>query len=606
MIASFGIFACTIAFIQSKPKQATGPYIEYDPPEAPPHWVDQVTQQTKKERPNILFVVYDARRRDDFSFGPHANTRNDTPFLSEFKDHAAYFQNAVSPGCWTVPVHASIFSGLSVRDLGIDLYQPGYNVYPKTFLSLPEILRLTGYRTIAYADHPYFLGNDMNTSLIRGFKYYSIIRDFRRGFATRTNVASRGNHAEKQYPLQGIKNLPYQSVLADIASFNAGDLRFDLETQADYDPTTGLYFPHLYSLYQQSEYFQRRYGDDFDRKLFAKTDDDPYFLFVNLHMCLIAEPDPGLWSTWAIKTLLMNAQAQQTTVESSAQDLTIENLLDRNIDRLGFTKLSSSELGMKKKRTLVKEVFDNRFYDCNFRAIWEYLDQMALTENTVTIVASDHGMGHSERGAKYHAHGGARPHETIVQVPLIIRFPKSSTLERLHQTYEQTVSLTDLFQTIVELGIGSELLSRPIPIRGKSLVHRMIEGDFESMVFSECTLKPDSYDTFPQQAGYARAIYADNMKMIHAPETSTIPSDLEFFDRIPHDPTTRTTLTELYDLANDPNETTNLALSNHPALAKMFNLFQTILVEAVRDDHPDTPEWNLAETDTLRALGYVE
>src|SRR5512138_409682 len=71
-------------------------------------------------RPNVLLVVYDARRRDDFSFGPFGNRRGDTPFLAELAERSIFFEDAVAPGVWTVPVHASMFTGLSVCELGID------------------------------------------------------------------------------------------------------------------------------------------------------------------------------------------------------------------------------------------------------------------------------------------------------------------------------------------------------------------------------------------------------------------------------------------------------------------------------------------------------
>ena len=47
-----------------------------------PAWLDGVKAETGA-RPDLLLVVYDARRRDDFSFGPFGNRRGDTPFLAE-------------------------------------------------------------------------------------------------------------------------------------------------------------------------------------------------------------------------------------------------------------------------------------------------------------------------------------------------------------------------------------------------------------------------------------------------------------------------------------------------------------------------------------------
>jgi hypothetical protein len=42
----------------------------------------------RANRPNIVLVVYDARRRDDFSFGQHGNRRGDTRFLADLANRA--------------------------------------------------------------------------------------------------------------------------------------------------------------------------------------------------------------------------------------------------------------------------------------------------------------------------------------------------------------------------------------------------------------------------------------------------------------------------------------------------------------------------------------
>src|SRR5262245_47771823 len=158
---------------------------EAPPPEA---WVRRVRDAPPAQRPNLLLVVYDARRRDDFSLGPFGNDRSDTPFLEEFsRTDALSFEDAVSPGCWTVPVHAAIFSGLSVCQLGIDIYNAGFTGFGTHFRSLAEILALAGYHTVAYADHPYFYSANRETTLIRGFEHFNVVTDFKR-YGTQTNV----------------------------------------------------------------------------------------------------------------------------------------------------------------------------------------------------------------------------------------------------------------------------------------------------------------------------------------------------------------------------------------------------------------------------------
>jgi arylsulfatase A-like enzyme len=149
-----------------------------------------------------LLVVYDARRRDDFSFGRYGKRRGDTPFLAALKDRAVYFENAIAPGCWTVPVHASMFTGRSVCDLGIDYYNPGHTILSPEVPSLAEILGAAGYQTVAYADHPFFYGGDLKLSLVRGFAQFSVIAEFA-NYSSYTNVGTPGHAVERRSTLTG-------------------------------------------------------------------------------------------------------------------------------------------------------------------------------------------------------------------------------------------------------------------------------------------------------------------------------------------------------------------------------------------------------------------
>ena len=61
-------------------------------------------------RPNIVFVVWDTVRADHTSLYGYA--RKTTPFLDEFAKNARVYDDCISAGSWTVPSHASMFTGL--------------------------------------------------------------------------------------------------------------------------------------------------------------------------------------------------------------------------------------------------------------------------------------------------------------------------------------------------------------------------------------------------------------------------------------------------------------------------------------------------------------
>jgi arylsulfatase A-like enzyme len=59
---------------------------------------------------NVLFVVMDTVRKSHLSV--YGDDRPTTPNLADFADEARVFEQAVAPAPWTLPVHASLFTGL--------------------------------------------------------------------------------------------------------------------------------------------------------------------------------------------------------------------------------------------------------------------------------------------------------------------------------------------------------------------------------------------------------------------------------------------------------------------------------------------------------------
>src|SRR5262249_59904051 len=60
-------------------------------------------------RPNVLLVIFDTARGDRFPFDGYA--RPTAPNLGEIARQGVVYRNAWSPAPWTVPAHASLFTG---------------------------------------------------------------------------------------------------------------------------------------------------------------------------------------------------------------------------------------------------------------------------------------------------------------------------------------------------------------------------------------------------------------------------------------------------------------------------------------------------------------
>ncbi|MEQ1895201.1 MAG: sulfatase, partial [Planctomycetota bacterium] len=110
-------------------------------------------------RPNVLVVVLDTVRADHVSL--YGYGRETTPELAawvERRDNAVVFPRAYANGTWTVPSHASLFTGLLPNEHGAHFaldgaVRVGFGIKPSV-PTLAELLKESGYATVAgYANH---------------------------------------------------------------------------------------------------------------------------------------------------------------------------------------------------------------------------------------------------------------------------------------------------------------------------------------------------------------------------------------------------------------------------------------------------------------------
>ncbi|MFB6101781.1 MAG: sulfatase [Haloplanus sp.] len=96
---------------------------------------------------NVLFVVMDTVRADHLT--PYGYDRQTTPGLADFAAEATVFEEAVAPAPWTLPVHASLFTGLYPSQHGADQENP----YLEGVTTLAETLSAAGYDTACYSSN---------------------------------------------------------------------------------------------------------------------------------------------------------------------------------------------------------------------------------------------------------------------------------------------------------------------------------------------------------------------------------------------------------------------------------------------------------------------
>lgn len=112
-------------------------------------------------QPNILCISIDSLRRDFCSI--YTESEDTTPFLNSISDELTIFQNAISPSCWTLQVHGSVFTGLYPPEHGVLDKNNSLGDHP----TFAELLSRKGYDTQSFGYNGWFEAGD----ILRGFNH---------------------------------------------------------------------------------------------------------------------------------------------------------------------------------------------------------------------------------------------------------------------------------------------------------------------------------------------------------------------------------------------------------------------------------------------------
>jgi arylsulfatase A-like enzyme len=134
---------------------------------------------TKSKRPNLLLITLDTTRADHL--GSSGYERDTSPHLDRLASEGEQYLNAVTNSSWTLPSHASLFTGKHPREHGARSHILGTHSLMWSFFGLPldeltlaERLSLLGYRTGAVVAGS-MLSVDFGFS--QGFDYYNQLRN---------------------------------------------------------------------------------------------------------------------------------------------------------------------------------------------------------------------------------------------------------------------------------------------------------------------------------------------------------------------------------------------------------------------------------------------
>ncbi|MDQ6645196.1 MAG: sulfatase, partial [Chloroflexota bacterium] len=365
-------------------------------------------------RPDIVLLVLDTQRVDRLScYGYAAET---SPYIDELAADSTLFQCAVAPAQWTIPSHASMFTG--VYPSTHNTIQ-SFSVLPETLPTLAERLRDGGYFTAAFCNNP--LVGVVNNGLRRGFLSFLNYSGL---------LTSRPNQAGVNRNLYDRYRQVFKGFLADTISSMQ-----DVFARSDY--LLNLSFsPLMVPLWQTALSFKENTGkslNDAARLLIERKDvaeDQPIFSFINLmgvHMPY--HPSQKNMERFA-PHLLHNQKAQRY-------------LRHFNSDVFGwYAPLSSTQDELDKATLDGMYNAEVATQDELVGAFLKKLRESGLLDNTLLIVCADHGEHLGEKRLVGHS---LSLYNELVRVPLIIRDP-SNDLPR-GTTVEHFVSTRRIFQT---------------------------------------------------------------------------------------------------------------------------------------------------------------
>jgi arylsulfatase A-like enzyme len=358
--------------------------------------------------PNLLLIVLDTVAADHL--GLHGYERPTSPTLDELARAGIHFEAAQAASSWTLPSHASMFTGRWPHELSANWLTPLDGAHP----TLAEFLGRRGYATAGFVANSAFCAAD--SGLGRGFAAY---RDyiFPRLTALRPAVL--------------VERLV--GGLQEVERFLEEWLDFDLLRPA-VQRSWLLFNGHR----KDAAAINRELLDWLSSR---RQPERPFFAFLNYYDAHYPYQLPEL----SVHRFGVGPRDGR------------ESDLIQNWWPLEKRGLSAREIAF------VRDSYDDcvAHLDEQLGCLLDELGRLGVLDRTWVIVAADHGESFGEHPGVF-CHGTSL-YQTELHVPLVIRPPAGN--QPSGRVVKPTVSLRDLAATIVDL-VGQEAGS---PFPGESL-----------------------------------------------------------------------------------------------------------------------------------------
>ncbi|MDH5354671.1 MAG: sulfatase-like hydrolase/transferase, partial [Gammaproteobacteria bacterium] len=463
----------------------------------------------QKKQPNILLIFVDNQPAN--MLGCAGNTEIHTPHLDALAKHAVRFSEAYCPNAMCSPCRASVLTGLMPSQHGVHTWLDDSTIadWPKNWnalqelSTLPDLLSQAGYDTALMGK--YHLG--IADTPQNGFKEW---------------VTLQVGHVQSFYDNEMIVNdehITYPGHSVDFFSDQAVD------------------------------YINQR----------DQNTENPFFMFLTY---------PAPYGHWpSIKGEAINEFAKlykETPFHSVPREAVSKELIDwllvrkekmsdyHDPDEINCMPQLLNDLPTLRNYYSQMSVVDN-----GVGRVLTALDEQGITDDTLVIYTSDHGMSLGQHG--FWGHGEdtwpSNTHREANNIPLIIRPPGERCEAKVQQSL---VGTTDIFGTILDYaGLPSP---SPATMHSRS-IRSLIENE-----------KPEWSNTVFMEQEETRAIRTPEFLLMRR-----------------YGPTSYNFKDELYDLRVDPDERQNVIdkaeyKTDLEGLVAQLNTFF---------DTYSNPKWNL-------------
>ncbi len=402
------------------------------------------------KQPNIILIVVDTLRSDSVL---DKTTRK--PLLKSIYNNLNdwnIFYNGVSPSSWTIPSHASIFTGVYPSRNGViedlDHKLPDYNFLYNSYSgsNIAEYLKNSGYHTYSFSQN----------------NLVGVDSAFAKGFAS--VLYSKNPFQETYSKMHDTLNKIYD---------NWGGSPKEAITKSLRKLNTFSLIKEYYTLKSIS---RKLSGMDARKKgarelllnLKNSSINDPFYLFINL--------------------MEMHDPHDRFSLSIGWQDTVFGN---NSYDKKEITNLKHAYF------SAVSEV------DSFLMELFAWLKNKNLYEDTEIIITSDHGQSLFEDN--YFGHCNFL-YDSIIEVPLFIKLPNNKKIS-VQPGYQSTTKLFQFIKYGIEDGIFYDSISEEVAFSE-------CNGFFDPIV--KKYRGTDGFDeTYERYNIPTKAIFKNGFKMIY-------------------------------------------------------------------------------------------